>query len=676
MLLHAIEQIGRTAWFKKITENGTSRQVVLRLYHMRPEHDEKGKLHVRPEPIDEEYELDSAGGFYHRAEQDPSNRQANSLKVFRAASDVETVNWPFFGAASLFRNGFPNTVSWTAFAQGLLAAPVFRKWCEEQEVTPEVPATFDQDDKATFHSLEEDGVWALPILGRSSEGYLVLGVSDGAGEAATEDLRGTGANVDWRRSFDLIRTLRELPAGALADVTLQMSSGLGFNPFGKGDVPGKELDAFPSNERERLIGYEPDVAAGVLPVVRAEVWNRLYFPIRAGSHADDFPRLLFFPEDANFLELVENSLEFQRRLRIKKKADEADELVAHRPDILPEEASRIDCTVLLAVQTGGNKPKLFVEQAFHPVNFEYWRLINAFNAKPLPARGSLPFDFLCQEVGRWIIGGNEKFPSAKRLWTNVLGSLLNRRSLSARQVFSKAQAAFKSCSSDEIRSGKSKRGRTTPTAVFRDLLEALPQANGLIQLANTLNPRELSEAFPNLKPKPLMETSIENPNPEILLGEAYTNAPWAVQNKVDRLLRATGNSVPQNDVEDYIWGAYCGGWLAYFEYTVEQLRASGLQRKFDALGGTHPTKLRGPRLVERAGCACALLRDIQAFEERKRQGPSAKTRAFIETAKYLVDCQQRSRRASFNTGFCLGLVEYNDKAPPGKGGKHTSGNSD
>lgn len=676
MLLHAIEQIGRTAWFEKITTNGTKRQIVLRLYHMRPELDEKGKLHVRLEPTHEEYELDSPEGFYRRAEQDPSNRQANSLKIFREAAEADLENWPFFGAASLFRDGVPNTLSWTAFAQGLLAAPVFRKWCAEREIIPEEPGTFEQNEKPAFHRLEEDGVWALPILGRSSQGYLVLGVTDSGGASAIRILKETGAPVDWRRSCDLTRTLRELPAGALSDATLQMSSGLGFNPFAKGDVTSKALEALPSNERERLIGYEPEAPAGVLPLLRAEIWNRLYFPIRAGSHPDDFPRLLFIPEDPSVLDLVENSLDVQRRLRIRKKSEEADEAITHRPDIVPEEAARIDCTVLLAVQTGGNKPKLFVEQAFHPVNFEYWRLINAFNAKPLPVRGSLPFDFLCQEAGRWIIGGNEKFPSAKRLWTNLLGSLLNRRPLSARQVFSKAQAAFKSCSGDEIRSGRSKRGRTTPTGAFRDLLEALPQANGLIHLANTLDPRDLNEAYPNLKPEPLMETSIETPNPETLLGEAYKNAPWAVQNKVDRLVRATGNSIPQTDLEDYLWGAYCGGWLTCFEYTVEQLRASGLQRKFDALGGTHPTKLRGPRLVERASRACALLRDIQAFEERKRHGPSPKTRGFIETAKYLVDCQQRSRRAAFNTGFCLGLVEYNDKAPKGEDEKQTNENTD
>ncbi|MEX2382832.1 MAG: hypothetical protein WD490_10640, partial [Opitutales bacterium] len=194
MLLHAIEQIGRTAWFEEITANDTGRQTVLRLYHMRPERDEKGKLHVRLEPTDEEYELDSSEGFYRRAEQDPSNQQAISLRVFRMASDVDAVKWPCFGAASLFRNGFPSSLSWAAFAQGLLAAPVFRKWCEERKIRPEEPGTFEQDEKAVLHKLEEDGVWALPILGRSSEGYLVLGASDSGGEAI-RNLGETGAPV-------------------------------------------------------------------------------------------------------------------------------------------------------------------------------------------------------------------------------------------------------------------------------------------------------------------------------------------------------------------------------------------------------------------------------------------------------------------------------------------------
>lgn len=662
MLLHAIEQIARSPWFEKKSGEDAASNPPLRLYRMRAGRDEKGKLTVHMEPTAEEYPLPSLDGLCMRAEPDPSNRQANSLKTFWKAQSSTDVEWPFFGAASLFRNNIPNTISWAAFSQGLLASPVFQAWCKERKIRSDEPASSDPKEKVAFQRLEVDGVWALPILGESADGYLVLGI-EGSDDASLQRSV-QGAPIDWSHSRELGKTLRELPAAPLGDPALQMSSGLGFNPFGKGETV--RLDALPKNERERLIGFEPEIQDGGLPLLRERLWSELCYPAQAGCHADDRPRLLFIPDQPAFLEVVVNSLEIQRRRQFRRKAEEADEEISHRPDLLPAEAAQIECTVLLAVQTGGNKPKVLVEHTYHPVNFQYWRLINEFNANPIAGRKSLRFDFICQEAGRWAIGGNEKFLSAKRIWTDMLGSLLDRKPLSARQVFSRVQAALKAASADEIRSGKSKRGRTTPSAAFRDLLEALPRANALIDLARTVKPEDLTKAFANLNPKPLMEATIEIPNLETILGKAYLLSPWAVQNKVDRLARATAVSIPKTDLEDYLWGAFCGGWLAYFERTVEQMRAAGFQRQFDALSGTHLTKLRGPRLVERATRACAVLRDIESFELRKKKNVSGRTRSFMETVKFLLACQQRSRRSAFNTGFCFGLIEYNDKAPKGE----------
>lgn len=487
------------------------------------------------------------------------------------------------------------------------------------------------------------GEWGLPVVTSLSNGKrLVLWLN--AQEENADWSVFDEWDVDIPHSLELMRFLTA--PGAVSSVTdecddlfatekpqsrqqaiaemFQMGSGMGRNCFGK---TFKTADQVLDSEFVRLKGALLDSERANI----SDLWsNRLTYRVKV-SPSPDTSYLLFLPEGKlKYTELkkfVENENDRVRQFwdekKQKKKNTEngTNDTCVESPNAIPTYRRSM---LFLVHEEGSQKKKVIVQQVIPSVELNYFHELNAFLMKSALQTSSTRYmkrALTCQD--------GADTPSVYRYWTMLFTHALQKRYISAAEVYSQMQRYFKGFKGDEMTA-------FNVGIPYFSLIEKLKALQQLIHRARNGNDSETPGVFEG------MENMM---SPQELVGEVFGLLREKQQSKLMRFMEQSRGAIPPPDFMIFVRGALVGMLLSELSYILKME-----ERRFTTTQGRHPSRLRGEDLIQ------VFIKGVGLLENLNKS-----YKFNCQTLPFIKSCQEESRKDAFNSGLIMGMVYFEPK---------------
>ncbi|MCM8536725.1 MAG: hypothetical protein NE334_12375 [Lentisphaeraceae bacterium] len=589
---------------------------------------------------------------------DGSNALNGSWREF-FASEVEFGEKPLYsGSAIFFKDGLPNFRGVAKAVIYLRYSVGFLNWLKsfDLEAAQKIEA-----EKGFFEKLIENpktkkligvwdkfkaprGQWPLPVICTLTDSTkLIFGLKN-SDEADWEDLEEKSVNIT--RSLEVMSFFEkpQVNGREVVSEVFQMGGGLGRNAFGK----SYKLDIIPDSEYVRLMGTIPEAYRTDL----LSIWaNKVSYRIKVSPNPDS-SELIYMPEgDLEYSELksfndaIQNrkTRYFETRKDRSKSNEDVEGILTEKLNLVPIPQS--DKVTLYLVNTeGAQKKKIIIQEVFPSVSLEYLELIDS------TLLSDNTQNIVVNYLKKALTAQDRDTPSVYHYWTKVFTSLLQKKYISANEIFYSFQRYCKAFRGDElIEKGKARE--------YFKVINSLKRLQQLIHVGRSIsqNYGSLRQGLMNLDQnskqiKGVFLMSETMPDINELVGEVYENLWDKQQEKLKAFIKLSWSGVPSEDFPLFVRGGLVGILLNELTWTVKN---EG--RSFSVTQGRHPSTLRGTDIQRVVEKGIGLL--IGLDKQHRFNGKAA---LFIQA------CIKESRKDAFNSGLIMGLVFIHKSTEEGK----------
>ncbi len=581
---------------------------------------------------------------------DGSNTLNGSWREFYATKCNFGERPLYIGSSIFYKDGMPNFRGVAKATIYLRYSDGFLKWLEIFDVAA---ADNIRSQLSAFECLVENPTtkklinawdkfkapkrkWALPVVcSLSDNSKIVLGLA-GSENDDWDDLKDLDVNV--QRSIELMLFFA-IPGRAQREIIsdmFQMGRGLGRNPFGQ----DCKLDKISDSEYIRLMGPISKNSRREL----LDIWtNKPSYRIKVAPNPDT-SELIFMPEgDLKYSQLKrfvdsekhKKQAFFEARKAKKKKNEDTESIIAPTPAVIPIPADSQSTLFLVNIE-GSQKKKLIIQQVFPSVSLDYLACLNEEmlrNNTMVSVVSYMKVALTCQD---------RETPCIYRYWTEVFTSALQKRYISANEIFYSFQRFSKAFRGEELIGKRKAREYFRVIARLRRLQHLIHAARNSPGKLNTIEFQTTLKAVEQyqLTEKGVFSMMKECPQTAELVGPVYGSLWDWQKEKLDAFVKQAWQGVPDDDFNLFVRGALTGILLNELAFAVTKAG-----RSFSITQGRHPSTLRGEQILSLLTKGVGLLINL---EEQQRF--NCKTLPFIKS------CLEESRKDTFNSGLIMGLV--------------------
>ena len=541
--------------------------------------------------------------------------------------------WPYYHK-TLTDQGKTNRSKLLEAAANFLERDILQSWAatkgvcllqiagKEQFLTQNGKIVLEQDTNTL-------SFWALPLLGESAHGDLVMGVVE------VPDKPELG--IDWKNSVELGKLLlKQAAATPQLDESLHALSGISRNPFACRDFRKGAPE-----ENIRIYGWDGenlDRETCTQVIRNLPQWE---VPLAPNPRTST---LIFVPNDSVELTDLQGAIGSARDLKFRYFA--AKRAKNRKIEVKTEETlpcylpfPPIRAKVLMGYSDG--QKKKWITMDFVPeVPVHYWWALEWVLT-------TLDVSRLIKQFAKQAVAGTTEgkdYPLHLKYWTDIFSMCLHARSLSIFPLWRLTQAFNKSLPTNQLIGSQKEYPKGALYLEIINILQALQfviqnrwrkwgseQESDDFLTAFQSNDRINLTLMRKTKPKPA--------SAQIYLPEVWERLQDFQRNKLNDIVKLAWAGVPENEEPLFFRGVFAG--LALHE-VANQVKKGG--RSFNPTLGMHPSNMKGKALVAPFLQAAGLAQNAD-----KIYIPGFLT-------PFIKGMEEDSESNAFNEGFVIGMA--------------------